>query len=400
MKYQMIRIIALLLFVIGPSVSLAQTVSDVDGNVYNTVTIGTQTWMVEDLKTTKFNDGSPIPLVTDYDEWHALETPAYSWYENEVVSENGYGALYNWYAVNSCKLCPDGWHEPSDTDWTILTNNFGTEETAGGNLKETGTNHWQTPNGGATNEAGFTALPGGIRGSSGGYGDRGDFGYWWSSTESNTTEAWYRSIGFLFEDVERLSIGNKHTGFSVRCIMGRAATPIAQETIDKETQELVTIRNEQYGFEVTVPSSWSIRKGIKPDPDEGMRNGSPSFTMDGGDSQGDPKGWNGLATNSPFIAIFANEKTDQNPEEFAKLFESTITKFGGTVNSMNLTFSVGDNTGFYCNYTLGLKSRFVALYKNGIRVIFYTIQFPQNDTAIYAAQDLQIEKVIESLRIK
>ena len=395
-----IKLSALLLVFLGITTLQAQTVKDIDGNVYKTVTIGTQTWMAENLKTTKFDDGTPIPLATDYDEWHALATPAYSWYENNATSKNSYGALYNWYSVNSGKLCPKGWHAPSDDEWTTLTNNFGTNDIAGGKLKETGTTHWQTPNGDATNEGGFTALPGGSRGSNGAFGDQGDFGYWWSSTGSNTTEAWYRIIGFLFEDVQRLSFGNKSSGYSVRCVMGPAATTIAPDAIVKETQEPVTIRNEQYRFEVTIPSDWSMRKGIKPDPDEGMKSGSPSFAMDGGDSQGNPKGWNGLATNSPFITIFANEKTDQNPEEFAKLFESTITRFRGTVDNMNRTFSVGDAKGFYCNYTLGLKSRFVALYQNGIRIVFYTIQFPQNDTTVYEKNDSEIEKVIQSLKIK
>jgi len=395
-----IRFSALLIASLSLTGVRAQTVKDIDGNVYKTVTIGTQTWMAENLKTTKLSDGTPIPLVSVYDEWQALSTPGYSWYENNATSKNSYGALYNWYAVNTGKLCPSGWHAPSDGEWSALTNYYGVEEIAGGMLKEKGTTHWQDPNGGATNEGGFTALPGGHRGFNGGYGDQGDFGYWWSSTESNATEAWYRIIGYRESNIQRLSFGRKNSGYSVRCVMGPAVTTKVSDASAQKPSEPVTIRNDQYRFEVTIPASWSLRKGTKPDPDDGMKNGSPSFAMAGGDSQGDPKGWNGLASNSPYITIFANEKPDQKPEEFAKLLESTITGFHGNIESMNSTFSVADAKGFDCYFTIGLKSRLVALYSKGIRVVFYTIEFPQNDTTLYEKNAAEIEKVIHSLKIK
>ena len=400
MKSPKIYICALLLSLLSLAGLNAQTIKDIDGNVYRTVKIGTRTWMAENLKTTKFNDGTPIPLITINEEWQTAATPAYCWYENKSQLHTDYGALYNWFTVNSGKLCPDGWHASSDAEWTELTSLHGIEEVAGGMLKEEGTSHWQDPNEGATNENGFAALPGGHRAFNGAFGDLGEYGYWWSSTGSRPTEAWYRYIGNIGKWVQRLDFGDKRNGYSVRCVLGPAETAKIQDAEEQKIQEPVTIRNEQYRFEVTIPSDWSMRKGIKPDPDEGMKTGQPSFAMDGGDSQGDPKGWNGLATNSPYITIFANEKTDQDPEEFARLFESTITSFRGTVDNMNRSFSVGDAKGFYCNYTLGLKSRFVALYRNGIRVVFYTIQFPQNDTAVYEKNDSEIEKVIQSLRIR
>ena len=273
----------------------AQTVKDIDGNVYKTVKIGTQTWMAENLKTTKFNDGTKIPLVSVITAWEKLTTPAYSWYDNNISnSKTKYGALYNWYTVNTGKLCPAGWHVPSDAEWTILTNQFGTDNIAGGKLKETGTTHWQTPNGGAENEGGFTAIPGGIRGSNGAFGDQGYFGYWWSSTESVATEAWYRYIGYNEGWVQRLSFGKKQSGFSVRCVLGPAATTKAAVAVEQKPQGSVTIRNEQYRFEVTVPSEWAVSKGIKTDPDEGMKKDSPNFAIESGGSQGEPKGWNGL----------------------------------------------------------------------------------------------------------
>jgi uncharacterized protein (TIGR02145 family) len=395
-----IKLCVLLLLSLSLVTGQAQTVKDIDGYVYKTVTIGTQTWMAENLKTTKFNDGTSIPLVLIYDEWQALSTSGFSWYENNSTSKNSYGALYNWYALNTGKLCPVGWHAPSDSEWSALTNYYGVEEIAGGKLKEKGTTHWQDPNGGAVNEDGFTALPGGHRGFNGGYGDQGDFGYWWSSTESNATEAWYRIIGFRESNIQRLNFGRKNSGYSVRCVMGPAVTTKVPDASAQKPQEPVTVRNEQYRFEVTIPSGWAVRKGEKPDPDEGMKSGSPSFAMNGGDSQGEPKGWNGLASNSPYITIFANEKPDQKPEEFAKLLESTITRFHGNIENINRTFSVAGAHGFDCHFTIGLKSRLVALYSKGIRVVFYTIQFPQNDTTLYEKNAAEIDKVIQSLRIK
>jgi uncharacterized protein (TIGR02145 family) len=400
MQLKKLKLSSLLLFILYLAGVQAQTVKDIDGNVYKTVTIGTQVWMAENLKTTKLNDGTSIPLVPVFVEWQALSTSGYSWYDNNVISKNSYGALYNWYTVKTGKLCPAGWNTPTDGEWTTLTNYYGVEEIAGGKLKEKGTTHWQDPNEGATNEGGFTALPGGNRGFNGAFGDQGDFGYWWTSTESGTTEAWYRLVGYRESRIQRLSFGNKNSGFSVRCVMGPPATTKALDAIAQKPQESVTIRNEKYRFEVTIPSDWSVSKGIKTDPDEGMKTGQPSFAMEGGDSQGDPKGWNGLAISSPFIAIYAHEKPGQKPEDFSKLLQSSLAGFQVKLENMNQKFSVADATGFDCNYTLGLKSRFVALYKNGIRIVIYTIQFPQNDTTLYEKNALEIDKVIKSLRIK
>ena len=118
-------------------------VTDDDGNVYHSVTIGTQVWMVENLKTTKYNDGTSIPLVTDATDWHNLLTPGYCWNNNdEATYKATYGALYNWYTVNTGNLCPTGWHVPGDAEWTTLTTYLGGEDVAGGKLKEVGITHW------------------------------------------------------------------------------------------------------------------------------------------------------------------------------------------------------------------------------------------------------------------
>ena len=200
------------------------SVSDVEGNTYKTVTIGNQIWMAENLKTTKYNDGTTIPLVTDSTVWKKLSTPGYCWYNNDATAnKNIYGALYNWYTLNTGKLCPTGWHVPSDAEWTILTTYLGGETVAGGKLKETGTSHWLSPNTGATNESGFAAVPGGYRYFGGTFYDLGGFGYWWSTTESFsmeysfTTIAYYLQMYYGYSGVSR-SYFEKQRGFSVRCL--------------------------------------------------------------------------------------------------------------------------------------------------------------------------------------
>lgn len=195
------------------------TMTDQDGNVYKTVTIGTQTWMAENLRTTKYNDGTAIPFVTASSEWGNLSTGAYCNYRNTNNTDTiaTFGRLYNWYAVNTGKLAPTGWHVPTDAEWTTLTTYLGGESVAGGKLKETGTTHWDSPNTGATNETGFTALPGGGRHTNGSFYDIGYYGYWLSTTEYDTYNAWYRFMSYYYSYVYRNSF-NKEFGISVRCV--------------------------------------------------------------------------------------------------------------------------------------------------------------------------------------
>jgi uncharacterized protein (TIGR02145 family) len=174
MQHKNVKLFAITLFYIGLTGIQAQTVKDIDGNVYKTITIGTQVWMAENLRTTKLDDGKIVPLVTDDKIWAGLNTPAYCWYTNNAPeNKNKYGALYNWYTVSTNKLCPRGWHVPTDAEWKTLITNLGGESVAGGKLKEKGTSHWQSPNAGATNETGFTALPSGERKQSGVFEDSG-----------------------------------------------------------------------------------------------------------------------------------------------------------------------------------------------------------------------------------
>lgn len=190
------------------------SVSDNDGNTYKTIQIGSQTWMAENLKTTKFNDNTPVPFVTEVAIWLTMGAPGYTWYNNDSIA---YGALYNWYAVNTAKLCPTGWHVPSDDEWTGLTTYLGGDSIAGDEIKESGTLHWLSPNTAATNESGLTGLPGGYRTYIGSFGNIKKIGYWWSSTSFNSVDAYYRFISSGYSPVVR-SNSNQKGGFSVRCL--------------------------------------------------------------------------------------------------------------------------------------------------------------------------------------
>jgi len=194
------------------------TVADIDGNVYHIVNIGSQVWMAENLKTTKFNDGIPIPNITANSAWAILATPGYCFYENDAnINKATYGAIYNWNTVSTNKLCPKGWRVPSDADWTTLTNYLGGENAAGGKLKESGISHWVTPNDGANNSSGFTALPAGYRQDDGSFYNINDDDYWWSSTMSTPSNSWGRNVNYNYAYVTRDSY-NKKMGYSVRCI--------------------------------------------------------------------------------------------------------------------------------------------------------------------------------------
>ena len=193
------------------------TVSDIDGNTYHTVTIGTQTWMVENLKTTKYRNGEAIGNFTG--SWEYLVTGAYSWYNNDAATYKAtYGALYNYYAiVDSRNIAPLGWHVPTDAEWTTLFTYLGGASIAGGKLKETGTTHWNTPNSDANNSVGFIALPGGGRDYNGTFSGIGNSSLWWSSTAYSLQSAMFQYLHFNSAVVDRTH-EYKYYGFSVRCL--------------------------------------------------------------------------------------------------------------------------------------------------------------------------------------
>lgn len=194
-----------------------EIITDSDGNIYTSITIGSQVWLKENLKTTKYNNGAKIPGITDPLKWETAYKPMYCWYDNDsTVNKSAYGALYNLFAVNSTKLCPVGWHVPDNNEWTTLLNFLGNKATAGNELKETGDSHWLTSNASVTNSTGFSALPGGLRGLDGSFLSKSRYGYWWSS--SNSTDLGYTNC-FTYEN------GNVYRfyqpgilGASVRCI--------------------------------------------------------------------------------------------------------------------------------------------------------------------------------------
>lgn len=212
------------------------TVKDIEGNVYQTVTIGTQVWMAENLKTTKYRDGSSIPNVSDHAEWYALNTGAYCEYGNTPSNVAVYGRMYNWYAVSDARnLAPAGWHIPTDAEWNVLTdyllaNGYNCNGSTDGSFYAkslAATTNWASSyNIGAVgntdypefrNKTGFTALPGGWRGSAGTFYELGYSGYWWSSTEYLSQYGIYRKLDFRYTYMSSQNL-SKGAGFSVRCI--------------------------------------------------------------------------------------------------------------------------------------------------------------------------------------
>jgi uncharacterized protein (TIGR02145 family) len=191
------------------------TVTDIDGNVYKTVKIGNQIWMAENLKTTRYNDGTPIPNVKDNNEWSNLKTGAYCYYNNNYSNNAIYGTLYNWYAVNTGKLAPKGWHVPSYSEWKTLMAYLGGEDIAGGKMKSL--TLWNSPNKDATNSSGFSGLPAGGRSSDGTFYYIGYNGYFWSSTYCDTNNPWLFYLNFNYSYIYAYSL-TKGFGSSVRCV--------------------------------------------------------------------------------------------------------------------------------------------------------------------------------------
>lgn len=212
------------------NVTLTNTVTDYDGNVYHIVTIGDQEWLLEDLKVTHFRNGDAIPNVTDNAEWAALTSEAYCMYDNSTTYGDDYGYLYNWYAVSDSRgLAPEGWHIPSDDEWkelemalgmaSIEVDNTGWRGTdQGGQLKEVGTTHWQNPNTAATNSSGFTALGGGRRsGSTGFFTSNKYYAFFWTSTMYDTENTFVRVLENDRSQINRNAYSGT-TGCTVRCV--------------------------------------------------------------------------------------------------------------------------------------------------------------------------------------
>ena len=206
--------------------------TDFDGNIYNSVILDTQEWVKENLNVAHYNDGTVIPQVTDPTEWATLTTGAWCYFDNNAANGAIYGKLYNWYAVAGIHdtisstpnkvLAPTGFHVPTDAEWTTLTTFLGGLQVAGGEMKEMGTNHWETPNTGATNNSNFTGLGDGFRMDFGFFTGMGLYANWWSSTETlqvtaNQLYPWIRHL-----DHDNIAVtqsqASKKSGYSVRLI--------------------------------------------------------------------------------------------------------------------------------------------------------------------------------------
>jgi len=215
----------------------AQTVIDYDGNVYDTVHIGTQAWLKQNLKVTHYSNGDAIPIITSNNQWTLLSSGARCYYDNDSATNKSiYGGLYNWYAVNDSRnICPTGWHVPTDSEWKTLEVYLGMSQlasdatgwrgtTEGGKLKESGYTHWLSPNTGASNISNFTALPGGYRSyTDGSYTVLSYNAEFWSSTQYDNTRAYDRELWYNNATAYR-GYWSKNYGIAVRCIMDTTTT--------------------------------------------------------------------------------------------------------------------------------------------------------------------------------
>lgn len=231
----------ILLFAVFTYISIAiqaQTVTDIDGNTYNTVTIGTHVWMKENLKVTHYQNGDSITLVVPTNLWNLAATPARCYYNNDsIANKNVYGGLYNGHVVNDSRnVCPYGWHVPSDTEWNIMGESLGSDTLSiGGFMKEAGFTHWITPNTGASNSSDFTALPGGQRSYDGMFNNLTNIGYFWTSTTGTNSSLIARYLSYNNENLLTDEF-NASSGFSVRCIIDTITTQIDDIGYNKQIQ--------------------------------------------------------------------------------------------------------------------------------------------------------------------
>jgi uncharacterized protein (TIGR02145 family) len=195
------------------------SVTDFDGNTYQTGIINGKEWMFQNLKVTHYRNGDLIQMITDNNTWIGLTSGAYCDYNNEANNANTYGHMYNWYSVDDSRgLCPSGWHIPSESEYASLISFLGGTNLAGGKMKEVGTTHWNSPNTGATDEVGFKALPAGYRSNNNGlFGNIGNAAYLWTSTPSSAGKSW----GILLNNTDSNATPTSYYyrfGFSVRCM--------------------------------------------------------------------------------------------------------------------------------------------------------------------------------------
>jgi uncharacterized protein (TIGR02145 family) len=232
-------------------------VYDIDSNAYTIVTIGSQDWFGENLRTSRFNDGTQITELTDSVAWRTATDPAMCWYDNDSSNSIPYGRLYNGFAALSDHICPQGWRVPSEADWLQLMNHLGGASVAGGKLKHSGTQYWEPPNTGATNSSGFTAVPSGFRSNVSGSFDFKGFRAGWFSLAGRDLQ--FRWVSWTLESAGGGSIA-ENTGLAIRCM--RPARVSVDEFDDRSSIKIwPNPSNEVFNFEFPVENNqaWSIR---------------------------------------------------------------------------------------------------------------------------------------------
>jgi uncharacterized protein (TIGR02145 family) len=261
-------------FVCGTS-----TIADIDGNSYNTVLIGSQCWMKENLKVTKYRNATSISNVTGNSDWSLLTTGAWCFYNNDAANNTVYGKLYNWFTtIDNRGICPTGWHVPTDAEWTILTNNLGGLNAASGKMRATGTTYWNSPNEFSNNESGFTALPGGMRNAqaSSVFSGLKDNASFWSATEISSNAAWSRSPTYFFDvflpppvlvPQVMAALIQKQSGLSIRCL--KDANPAGETVLFIPNKQLIADKLDYSDFILDKRDNLSNRLNIYPNPNNG-----------------------------------------------------------------------------------------------------------------------------------
>lgn len=194
---------------------LDENIKDIDGNLYHKIAIGNQIWLDKNLQVTKFNNGDLIPMIVENEEWTNLSSPGYCFYQDKKENATNFGALYNWYVIDKGNICPTGWHVPSDAEWSILSAFLGGDLVAGSQIKS---NSGWNLNGNGSDSVRFNAIPSGVRyvGLSN-FSTEGTSAVWWSATEGDVTDAWFRKINYYHPSLLRYSTNKAH-GFSIRCL--------------------------------------------------------------------------------------------------------------------------------------------------------------------------------------
>jgi uncharacterized protein (TIGR02145 family) len=328
--------------VVPPFTSCGDAITDIDGNIYNTVLIGSQCWMKENLKTTTYQSGTAIPNVTNSSAWENLTTGAYSWYDNDVNWKDKYGALYNWHAVvDPSGLCPDEWHVPDYNEWFTLVIFIGGSSSPNGN-KLKSCRQVNSPLGGdcnttehpvwaqdnthyGTDDYGFSGLPGGSRNSNGTFYNFGLLGIWWSSAEYSSDDAWGRSLFYFFGNVG-VNDYNKRYGFSIRCIKDELPTVITAQVTG------ITHNSAVSGGNVTSDGGANTARGV-------VWSTTANPTIENNE---------GITSDGTGTGQFASILSGLDPltEYFVRAYatNSVGTAYGEVLSFITTTFECGNST--------------------------------------------------------